>query len=92
MNEHQKLPLILQNYKIDNRYLCPKKTHTIKETTTGSWKHAAVQFLNNLSTKYRRTINDSPSEEDSDLLFLKSLLPNMKEFQKGGTKSFSSLQ
>ncbi|KAG5887899.1 hypothetical protein JTB14_018951 [Gonioctena quinquepunctata] len=34
--------------------------------------------MNDLSAKHKRKINESTDEEDSDLLFLKSLLPYMK--------------
>lgn len=46
-----------------------------KQPSTGSREHAAVQC-----TKYKRKTNEpSDDQEDSDLLFLKSLLPDMKK-------------
>lgn len=58
--------------------LTTKKLKT-KQPSTGSWEHAAVQCLSDLSSKYKRKVNEPPDEEDSDLLFLKSLLPDMKK-------------
>lgn len=53
-----------------------KKTFKIKQPSTRSSEYAAVQCLNDLTTKYKRKTNEPAHGEDSDL-FLKSLLPDM---------------
>lgn len=78
--ETQFAPQMSTNDNTKRSFKVPqRKKLKSKQLNSENWEHAAVQCLNDLSTKYKRKMNEPPVEEDSDLLFLKSLLPDMKK-------------
>lgn len=60
------------------------------QKNTENWENSAVQCLNALSNKYNANTKtkESSDQEDSDLLFLRSLLPDLKKLTDAQKRRF----
>lgn len=84
--ENLKDPFMPTNLTKETPHRFPSKKRTIQSTE--NWEHSAVQYLTALSNKYNTKKKQSSDEEDGNLLFLRSLLPDLKKLTDAQKRRF----